>query len=106
MLKNAPGAYDNRTYLLTANQAYSMGDVAAALSHLSGKNVKYAPLEKSEFEAQLKGRGLPEVVARRIVGFMTDVKNGQESEVSSDLEQLLGRQPASLEAGLKPLFDL
>ncbi len=97
---------DDRTYLLTASQAYSMNDVADAQSRLSGKNVKYAPLEKSEFEAQLKARGLPEVVAHRIVGFMTDVKNGQESEVSSELEHLLGRKPASLEAGLKPLFDL
>lgn len=43
---------------------------------------------------------------RTILGFLTDIKNGQEEEVSPDLENLLGRRPASLEEGLKVLFGL
>lgn len=54
----------------------------------------------------MKERGLPDVVAGRIVGFLTDIKNGQGDEVSPDLEGLLGRKPASLEEGLKALFKL
>ena len=46
------------------------------------------------------------MIAQRIVGFMLDIKNGQEDEISPDLEDLLGRKPASLEAGLKVLFKL
>ena len=97
---------DNRVYEFTGSETYSFDDVAATLSHLSGKEVKYTPAEKSAFEVQLKARGVPDIMAQRVVGFLTDIKNGQEEEVSLDLEHMLGRKPASLEEGLKVLFNL
>jgi NAD(P)H dehydrogenase (quinone) len=45
-------------------------------------------------------------MVQKVVGFLTDIKNGQEEEVSPDLENLLGRSPASLKEGLKVLFNL
>jgi NAD(P)H dehydrogenase (quinone) len=96
----------NRIYKLTGSKTYSFGDVAAILSDLSGKKVGYAPAEKSAFETQMKERGTPETVVQKVVGFLTDIKNGQEEEVSPDLENLLGRQPTSLKEGLKVLFNL
>lgn len=97
---------DNRIYQLTSSESYSFGDVAATLSDLSGKQVSYTPAEKSVFEAQMKERGTPSAVVEKIVGFLTDIKNGQEAEVSQDLANLLGRSPASLQEGLKVLFNL
>lgn len=97
---------DNRIYKLTGSESYSFDNVAAALTDLSGKEVVYTPIEKTAFEAQMKERGVPEMMIERITGFLTDIKNGQEDEVSSDLENLLGRKPASLRAGLKALFNL
>ncbi len=96
----------NRTYKFTGSEAYSFDDVAAALTRLSGKEVNYTPAEKSAFEAQMKERGVPEIMVQRVAGFLTDIKNGQEDEVSPDLENMLGRKPASLEQGLKALFKL
>ena len=96
----------NRIYKLTGSESYSFDDVAATLSDLSGKTVGYTPAEKSAFEAQMKERGTPEIMVQRVVGFMTDIKNGQEEAVSPDLENLLGRKPASLREGLKVLFNL
>ena len=96
----------NRIYKLTGSETYSFDDIAATLSDLSGKEVDYTPAEKSAFEAQMKGRGVPEMMIERVVGFLTDIKNGQEDEVSPDLENLLGRKPASLREGLKALFKL
>lgn len=97
---------DQRTYILTGNESYSFSDVAAALTKLSGREVTYTPLETPAFEAQLSGRGLPDVMVARITGFLSDIKNGQEDEVSPDLGRLLGRKPATLEAGLKTLYKL
>ena len=51
-------------------------------------------------------RGLPDVAVGRTSGFMTDIKNGQEDEISPDLAQLLGRQPARLKQGLKELYRM
>ena len=96
----------SHTYHLTGSEAYSFSDIAAALTDLSGKPVAYAPAETPAFEQQMRERGVPDAVIRRVVGFMTDIANGQESEVSPDLERLLGRRPASLRAGLKLLYQL
>jgi NAD(P)H dehydrogenase (quinone) len=103
MLENSG---DRRIYQLTGSESYSFEDVAATLSELSGKGVGYTPTDKSVFEAQMKDRGTPEIVVQKIVGFLTDIKNGQEEEVSPDLENLLGRKPTSLKAGLRVLFNL
>ena len=97
---------DNRIYQLTGSESYSFNDVAATLTDLSGKQVNYTSAEKTDFETQLKERGLPEIIAQRVIGFLTDIKNGQEDEVSRDLENLLGRKPASLKEGLKALYNL
>ncbi len=100
------GDYSNQVYKLTGSESYSFDDVAATLSDLSGKEVSYTPIEKSAFEAQMKERGVSETMIERIAGFLTDIKNGQEDEVSPVLENLLGRKPASLREGLKTLFNL
>ena len=100
------GDCDNKIYTLTGSESYSFDDVAAALTRLSGKDVKYTHAERSEYEAQLKERGVPEIMIQRIVGFLTDIKNGQEDVVRPDLTDLLGRKPAVLEEGLKVLFKL
>jgi NAD(P)H dehydrogenase (quinone) len=96
----------NKVYTLTGSQAYSFADVAATLTDLTGKEVTYTPTEPSTFATQLKERGMPDMIVQRIIGFLTDIKNGQEDEVSSDLENLLGRKPASLKEGLKALYNL
>lgn len=93
-------------YQLTGSASYSFADVAAALTDLSGKPVQYTAAEVPAFEQGLKARGLPEVVVGRIIGFMTDIKNGQEDDISPDLAQLLGRQPVTLRAGLRELYQL
>ena len=97
---------DNQIYQLTGSESYSFEDVADTLSELSGKDINYTPAEKSVFEAQMKKRGVPEMMIGRVIGFLTDIKNGQEEEISPDLENLLGRKPALLKAGLKVLFNL
>jgi NAD(P)H dehydrogenase (quinone) len=97
---------DNRIYQLTGSESYSFGDVAATLSDLSGKKVVYNSADRSVFEAQMTEHGTPETVVEKIGGFLTDIKNGQEAEVRPDLANLLGRSPASLQEGLKVLFNL
>ncbi|WP_332368407.1 NmrA family NAD(P)-binding protein [Spirosoma telluris] len=100
----ATTAEGNLTYHLTNRESYSFYDVAAVLTNLSGKPVTYTPAEPATFETQLIGRGLPDVVARRITGFITDIANGQEDIVSLDLENLLGRKPTNLKQGLTLLY--
>ncbi len=97
---------ENKTYQFSGNEAYSFDDVASALTELSGKKVKYHAVETSAFETMMKERGVPEGMVKKIIDFNLDIKNGQESEVTDDLENKLGRKPTALKEGLNVLFTL
>lgn len=97
---------ENKTYKFTGSEAYSFYVVAAALTELSGKEVKYTPVEIAAFETMMLEKGLPQPMVKKIIDFNTDIKNNQEAEVYTDLENNLGRKPASLKEGLKVLFHL
>ncbi|TGD81644.1 SDR family oxidoreductase [Hymenobacter wooponensis] len=100
------GTCDNRIYHFTGAEAYSFTDVAAALTELSGRQVAYTDVENEVLAGRMRERGVPEVAIERTIGFMTDIKHGQEDIVSSDLATALGRQPASLVEGVKLLYKL
>ncbi|RTQ51404.1 hypothetical protein EJV47_06255 [Hymenobacter gummosus] len=68
--------------------------------------MRYTDVEPAAFLTQLRARGLPEFVANLSLGFMTDIKHGQESAVTPELAEVLGRQPASLKEGLRELMGL
>ena len=95
----------SKVYRFTGSEAYSFDHVAAVLSQLSGKEVKYKSVDIPAFEAMMKQKGLPDSVIKKIIDFNTDIKNEQEAEVTLDLEHYLGRQPANLSEGLKILFN-
>ncbi len=94
----------NRTYVLAASQAYTFDDVARALSQISGSAVSYTSVSDDDFVAHAVGQGMPEPMARYLVGFFADVRDHQLDETSTDLAELLGRPAASLTEGLTELF--
>jgi len=94
----------HHTYVLAAPQAYTFGDVARALSEISGSAVTYTPVSDDDFVAQAAGQGIPEQTARRFAGFFADIRGNQLDETSTDLQELLGRAPATLQDGLAELF--
>ncbi len=94
----------NQVYKFTGSAAYSFYDVASVLTELSGKEVKYTAVEIPAFEGIMKQKGLPEGMVKKIIDFNLDIKNGQEAEVTNELEMKLGRKPATLKEGLKVLF--
>jgi NAD(P)H dehydrogenase (quinone) len=91
---------------LTASEAWFYDDVADVLTALPGRNVAYTPIEQPEFAARMRERGLPERMIQFSMNFHSEVRNDLLDEVSPEMEQLLGRRPASLKDGLKVLFNL
>ncbi|MDO6518547.1 SDR family oxidoreductase [Zobellia uliginosa] len=96
----------NKTYKFTNNEAYSFYDIAKALTTLCGIEVKYNPVDIPTFQERMKSTGIPEPMLQKVVEFNTDIKNGQEDEITNDLENKLGRKPTTLKEGLKTLFGL
>ncbi len=96
----------NSTYQFTGSAAYSYNDVAQALSKLSAKTVTYTPLDAATYKEKMLPTGMPERLIDMTIAFQTDIANGQEATVTSDLEEKLGRKPTDLYKGLQILFGL
>lgn len=96
----------SKIYKLTGSSLYSFDDIAKTLGELTNKKIVYNPIARSEFEERLKDKKLPDFVIRRISGFLTDIANGQENQVTGELEKLLGRKSLSLKEGLKLIYKL
>jgi NAD(P)H dehydrogenase (quinone) len=96
----------NKVYNFTGDKVYSFYDVAAVLTELSGKEVKYTAVDSTAFIEMMKQRSIPEPAIQKILNFITDIKNNQEADIYSDLENILGRKPTPLKEGLKLLFEL
>ncbi|RDC63819.1 SDR family oxidoreductase [Adhaeribacter pallidiroseus] len=103
VLLNEP--FLNKTYLFTGNKTYSFFEVAQSLSLLAGKEIKYTPVELPAFVKTMQQRGLPDAVITKISSFLLDIKNNQETVITHDLENKLGRKPATLPEGLKMVFN-
>ena len=95
-----------RVYEFTNTETYSFYDVASALSELSARKVSYVPVDSATFQHKAADLGIPAFAVDAVKAFITDIKNGQESKVSNDMETALGRKPAGLREGLKMLFGL
>lgn len=96
----------NAIYNFTGDKIYSFYDVAAALTELSGKEVKYTNVDEKIFAGMMKQRNVPEAAVRKIIDFITDIKHNQEADIYNDLETVLGRKPIGLRDGLKSMFEL
>lgn len=98
--------HENKTYEITGNEFYSYADIAKVLSELSNKKINYTNVDASELSNQLKQFGVPEHIVYLTIGFSTDTKNGKFEHLSKDLENLLGRKPATLKNSLKEIYNL
>jgi NAD(P)H dehydrogenase (quinone) len=96
----------DRTHVIAASRAHTFDDVAAALTEISGRTVDYTQVSDEDYVAQTVRAGMPEHLARRFLGFYSDIRDGQLDETSTDLQALLGREPATLQEGLRELFEV
>lgn len=96
----------DRTHVIAASRAHTFGDVAAALTEISGRIVDYTQVSDEDYVAETVRGGLPEPLARRFLGFYSDIRDNQLDETSTDLQTLLGREPSTLQQGLRELFQV
>ena len=100
------GKSEKNIYNFTGDKTYSFYDIAKALTELTGKEVKYINVETETFVGIMKQKNLPGIMIKKIADFITDIKNNQEADIYSDLENQLGKKPTGLTEGLKILFSL
>ena len=92
------------TYKLTGSSTYSFADLAASLGKLAGHEVPYTELTMDEYEARAIAADKPLGLVKMLNCFLMDIENMQESNISPDLAHWLGRNPKTLDEGVKELY--
>ncbi|WP_428422874.1 SDR family oxidoreductase [Methylibium sp.] len=90
------GAETGRVYELAGDTAYSLTELAAEISRLSGKAVRYQDLPPSDYKAALLGAGLPEGLAALLADSDAGASQGALFDDGKQLSQLIGRPTTPL----------
>lgn len=85
-----PG-HEGKVYELAGDSAWTLADLAAEISRVSGKNIPYKNMEAEEYAEVLKGFGLPEGLAKAIAGWDVAASKDALFDDSRQLSKLIGR---------------
>ena len=88
--------HEGKVYELSGDEAYTMGEFAAELSKLSGKNVAYKNLPVEDYVAALMGAGVPEMWAQFYGGTSVSTEKGDLFDDGHQLSKLIGRPTTPL----------
>ncbi len=86
---------------LTAPQAYTMADLAAIASELTGREIKRITLTDDQWLDATVSQGVPAPMAGMLLGFYRAARLGDFAAVDPTLSRLLGRPPMSMQDVLK-----
>ncbi|WP_184548155.1 SDR family oxidoreductase [Mucilaginibacter sp. FT3.2] len=98
-----PG-HEDKNYAITANTAYSFGEIAEMVSEITGKEVKYLNPDADTYVEGLVNAGVPKEIASFLAGFGIAIGNGEFDTNRTDLEKLLGRKPTELKEYLAGVY--
>ncbi|WP_448624000.1 SDR family oxidoreductase [Geodermatophilus sp. URMC 64] len=77
-------------------EAFTMSELAAAVSEVTGRLVAYADVPVEQYAQILVTAGLPEPVAALYADFDRAVADGEHYVEGNDLDKLIGRAPTPL----------
>lgn len=92
---------ESATYTLTGPQAYTVAEIAALVSEVTGKPLEVVQVSDEALAEGLKAHGLPDPVARLIASFDANTRAGRIALVTDAVETLSGRKPATLRSFLE-----
>ncbi len=88
-------------YELAGDEAYTLSELAATISEVSGKAVAYVNMSEAEYEQALLGAGLPDFVAKLLSESDTGASKGGLFDESKTLSRLIGEATTPLKACVK-----
>lgn len=97
----ASGAKESTTYTLTGPKAYTVAEVAALVTEVTGKPIQVVQLSDDALTEGMKAAGLPEPIARLLVSFDAATRVGGLGMVTDSVEKLSGRKSVSLKQFLE-----
>lgn len=96
--------HENKEYIIAGDNNYSLNDVAAFLSELTGKSLAYTSPAADVYTETLIKAGVPATYAGVFAGFGAAIEQGEFETSSTDLATLLNRKPTSLKEYLQSVY--
>ncbi|HFP9384264.1 TPA: SDR family oxidoreductase [Raoultella planticola] len=100
----AQEGHAGKVYELAGDEAWTLSELAAALSKQSGKNVVYQNLSEADFAAALKSVGLPAGLADMLADSDIGASKGSLFDDSRTLSALIGRPTTPLAESIKGIL--
>lgn len=88
--------HEGKTYELSADDPFTMDELAAEVSRASGKTIVYKDLPADAYRKVLTDAGFPPIVADLYVTADLAIARGELQSDSGDLRRLLGRPTTTL----------
>jgi NAD(P)H dehydrogenase (quinone) len=88
--------HENKIYELAGDTAYTLAELAAEISHQSGKTIPYNNLTETQYADSLKSFGLPEGLANMLANSDTGASKGGLFDDKKQLSSLIGRPTTPL----------
>ena len=92
-----------KVYELAGDEAWTLSELAAALSKQSGKPVVYQNLSEADFAEALKGAGLPEAFANLLADSDVGAAKGGLFDDSRTLSTLIGRPTTPIHDSIRAI---
>lgn len=93
-------SYKNSVHEITSGSGYTFEELAEIISKRTGKEIKYRDLSVVDFMDGLKNTGLDEGSLIMAQISAETVVNGALSHTSDKLEEILGREPETIETAI------
>lgn len=93
-----------KVFELAGDTAYTLSELAAEISKLTGKNIPYNNLPENEYAKILKSIGLPDFFADAIASWDVSASKGDLFDNAKQLSKLIGRPSTPLSESIKEVI--
>ncbi|TDD90120.1 NAD(P)H-binding protein [Actinomadura rubrisoli] len=84
-----------QVYELSGPEPLTFGEVVRMIADASGRDIRYTPLETSEYRALLSSQGVPGALAEVLANLLEGIRNGTGRHLSDGVQRVLAREPRS-----------
>ncbi len=88
--------HENKIYALTGGEAFTHDQVVGKLADVAKRDLTYAAIGEDDMKSALEAQGLPEAPIAFMVGLFSRLRDGLNTPVSTDVEQILAQKPRTL----------
>jgi uncharacterized protein YbjT (DUF2867 family) len=87
--------HEDKAYVLTGPEAFTIGQAAATLSEVSGRKANYVDVPEAAAKQAMLGMGMPEWMVDGMMELHAIDKAGYAAQVTDEVRKITGRAPIS-----------